>query len=158
MSRKEEEQFQVQFRLSSFRILRFNYAEPEDENLDFKPEDCLFHFSSKILVNFKNRAIGIRLLTKMNHKKGLNIGEVEIESTFDILGFEKLLQTKDGVVLPDDFVASLISITYSTTRGAILGKGSGTILEKFILPLIDPKKLLPKEKEKQKTETKTSSK
>ena len=114
-----KEKISIGYRLNSFRILRLNYAEPENSKLDYKPGNCLFRFSSRIMVNFKHKRIGIRLLVEMNHKNGLHIGEIETESIFDILGFEKLQETKDKIFLPDDFVTPLISPqkVFSITAG-----------------------------------------
>jgi len=43
---------------------------------------------------------------------------------------------------------ALASITYSTTRGILLTRLKGTALENFILPVIDPNKLLNLESKK----------
>lgn len=60
-----------------------------------------------------------------------NINDIVQKSSDNVLSFKDVNQKKP-------FIASLIGIAYSTMRGIIIEKGSGTILQTEFMPLIDP--------------------
>lgn len=79
-----------------------------------------------------------------------NSNNVEAKGSFHIIfifridNLEELSKlNKDNLVDLDPALGNaLVSITYSTARGLLINKVSGTPLEKFILPVIDPNTLI----------------
>lgn len=79
-----------------------------------------------------------------------NSNNIEAKGSFNIIfifridNLEELAKlTKDNLVDLDPALGNaLVSITYSTARGLLINKVSGTPLEKFILPVIDPNTLI----------------
>lgn len=79
-----------------------------------------------------------------------NSNNIEAKGSFHIIfifridNLEELAKlTKDNLVDLDPALGNaLVSITYSTARGLLINKVSGTPLEKFILPVIDPNTLI----------------
>lgn len=58
---------------------------------------------------------------------------------------EEAQMTADGTVDWNPFLANAIaSITYSTSRGMLISRFQGTVMEDFILPVVDPNLLLQK--------------
>lgn len=80
------------------------------------------------------------------------INDVEANSSFhlififsfeDLQNFTKL--GKDNLIELDEVLGNaLSSVTYSTSRGILLTKFQGTVFQNFILPIINPNKLLQK--------------
>jgi len=71
---------------------------------------------------------------------------------FVVTNLKNLMENIDGKIHFKDkeveraLVPSLIGVSYSTTRGILLSRGAGTILQSEILPVVDPNIFLkPKE-------------
>jgi hypothetical protein len=78
----------------------------------------------------------------------------ESKTSFDFI-FENLQSYKVGKSsnnLPTNLLVAFRSISYSTTRGILYSKFSDTYLNRFFLPLIDPKQFMPKESTKKESE------
>lgn len=79
-------------------------------------------------------------------------GENEREATgnfhmifiYRIQNLEELAipEENNRLILNSGLANALSSVTYSTSRGILLTKHSGTALQNFILPIINPNKLL----------------
>lgn len=71
-------------------------------------------------------------------------GSFHLIFIFSIENLEVLAKlNKDNLVELDPALGSaLASLTYSTSRGLLINKVSGTALEKLILPVINPNELL----------------
>ncbi len=74
------------------------------------------------------------------------LGVFHLAFIFRIENLDKLviLNKKNVVELHPHLGNALSSITYSTTRGILMIKVQGTALQNFILPIINPNKLLIK--------------
>lgn len=70
--------------------------------------------------------------------------EFEFITVFLIDNFEELTEIKgnEQINVHPLLINSLISITYSTIRGLLISKLQGTAFNSFILPVINPNKLL----------------
>lgn len=74
----------------------------------------------------------------------------EIHFYFTIENFQDLIEVdpNDGQIKVFQGLGNaLASVTYSTTRGLVLGRLQGTSLEKFIMPVINPNDLFLKKNE-----------
>jgi len=62
-----------------------------------------------------------------------------IQCEFKLIGYEKVLikDEKGQVNIPDDFLITLLSVTYSTARGILASYTAGTPYEDYFLPLIN---------------------
>lgn len=71
-------------------------------------------------------------------------GRFQFVFVFKIENFEELAKEKEAKILQVEpkLLNSLAAISYSTARGILLTRLQGTPLQKFILPVIDPNKLL----------------
>lgn len=63
---------------------------------------------------------------------------------FKIDNFSQLItEDKTGILVVDPMLANAIAqISYSSTRGVLLTRLQGTVFSSFIMPIMDPKKLV----------------
>lgn len=69
-------------------------------------------------------------------------GSLTTECFFQIAGLDELLHSKPNEPIPQLIAVTAVSIAYSTTRGLLTAKASGTFLEGAVLPIVQPAKLL----------------
>lgn len=70
-------------------------------------------------------------------------GSFHLVFIFKVENLDELIQqTKSTIKLDPDFGNALAAITYSTSRGILLTRLQGTAFQNFILPVINPNKLL----------------
>jgi hypothetical protein len=63
--------------------------------------------------------------------------------TYHIKNMESYLnEDNDEIELPEELMASLFGIAFSTVRGVISTRTRGTIWERYPLPVINPTKVL----------------
>ncbi len=91
----------------------------------------------------------LRVLLKVNcdaqatdPDKKPQAGNITTECFFQISGLDDLLQSKANEPIPQPISVTAVSIAYSTTRGLLASKASGTFLEGAVLPIVQPAKLL----------------
>lgn len=145
MSQTTEEttkQLKLEFALASFKVLRYTYAEPPPQ-LE-KSKNGHFEFETTLSADKAQNKISIKLAVVLKISKESDSYEacqIETESTFKIRKFSQLFKD-DSVKLPKDFLITLASIHYSTTRGALITKGAGSIIDRFVMPVVNPKDLM----------------
>lgn len=112
-------------------------------NVSTKKIDDLVHFdvAFREQVNAELQIVSIifRVNIFADEKKSVRIGAIETKCSFKIKNFNDVMHRKE---LPSRLIASLLDISINTTRGVLLTKCSETILNGFVLPLIDPVELV----------------
>ena len=69
--------------------------------------------------------------------------EYKTEYIFTVENLSQFSEKKEEVVLLDtSMAATLMGIAYSTTRGIILTRTQGTLLDGVLLPVLNPKDLI----------------
>lgn len=144
---KNQQKLDLKVRFESYKILNFNYQEPPIVKSNLKRTDFKLDFKTDIKAGLHENTIGIKLGVNVQLKKEklLPVAFIEVEYVYKVLGLNKIPHDEKGISIPGEFLTTLISLSYSTTRGVLLAKGTGTVLEKAILPIIDPHLLLPKQ-------------
>ena len=140
----------IRFKIKSYRIVKFNFNTSINEVIEIEKENLKYNFKSGFSIRRELNQIGVLLGVDINLDRGqpINIFNSEFEYIFEIDDISKFKHDDKSMTIPDQFMITLVSISFSTTRGIILGKSAGTILDKIIMPLIDPKKLLPQKNRK----------
>ncbi len=142
--KSEQEEIKIQMKFKSFRTLDFAYHQPPEQ---IKNTDTVhFNFNFEVLIekSLKSVIINFKVVTFIGKDEGrFQIASIETKSVFEFQGLEPLAQVGDSIQFPDNLLITFLSISYSTTRGALCSKGAGTILETAIMPLIDPKSYKP---------------
>jgi hypothetical protein len=124
---------QVQFVRTKFFMVN-NEVEPEPNST------TLFQTGFRPGITQPNELVFIRyeaLLTSAHKEVGAQITYARIiTETFFYVANIAQYKTTTSYKLPAALLALLVEIANSTTRGILLGRGAGTIIEKMTLPLI----------------------
>jgi hypothetical protein len=115
----------------------------------FKEESAEFQFSMSFLNGFNIAEKLVRCELEINVDRKNPEGRIIAESSYtlsfvyQIGNFGDAVEEKEGgIVLNNAMAATLAGIAFSTTRGILLTRFQGTMFKDFILPVIDPKKML----------------
>lgn len=139
--------------LLHFKLLK-GEVESSDEwesmelnKIDFNCKINLLFNESKKLIRSEldiNLSLPINTSNVITETKEAYTAYFQLGFLFQVDNFEELSQNKEGNELDLDIklLNSLLSITYSTSRGILLSRLQGTAFQKFILPIADPKKYL----------------
>ncbi len=111
----------------------------EHHNLNIE-YDTLFNLEEKLVK--ANITVTVKALDAK--KKQLGYGEFNLTYVYHIENLDKLTEVVNDKELSVNggLSNSLASITYSTTRGILMTRFQGTLLQSFILPVINPNELL----------------
>lgn len=143
MENKKENPIELQIKAMSV-----DYFQLENrKNLTDVPMETNTQFDVEIELMSKNRifieknlyqqTLTVKIFTKEKHTY-----LCEIVAVFDYLisNMQKFyVKEQNHYDLPKDIVVTLIATSYSTTRGLLSSKLSGTYLQSFTLPLVDPR-------------------
>jgi len=133
---------QIGIKYKGFKIKRFAY---EDLQKVDQGDDFQIQLSTGLEINV-NRIIVPVLVEIRSSQNSDPVASAETQSVFDIQG----LEDKEGDpidLVPEGLLITAISLSISTTRGAVLTKGAGSFLEHVILPIVNPKDFLPDKQE-----------
>jgi hypothetical protein len=95
----------------------------------------------QIIASNNTIAIGCGVSVFDEHKDYLH-ARLGAACIFVVENLSDFLDKKQNAYnLPENFIANLKAITFSTTRGLFVGVFRGTHLHHIVLPLVDPAKL-----------------
>jgi hypothetical protein len=106
------------------------------------PELINFQFDIKLehKFNIENRFfVVVGSIEIFNEDKLNKWGSFSISCNYEIENFHEFVENNGKLVLPDEFIIALNSITLSTARGMMFSQFRGTFLHNAILPIVDPK-------------------
>ena len=135
-----------------FKLIKGQIDVPEEFDLE-KIEAFEFENNLEFSINVKEKRIKadftIDIKTISNNENKIEASaSFHFRFTYEVTNLEDLNIIKDNnIMLEYNLGSALSSITYSTARGILLTRLQGTALQKFILPIIKPIKLLPLPKE-----------
>lgn len=94
-----------------------------------------FNYSTGILTI----TVIIDFICRPENPEPLKLFGVAVQSDFKLMGFEEILKKneKGQVDIPDDLLITLLSVSYSTTRGILADQTSGTDYANYFLPLVN---------------------
>lgn len=138
----------LKFRISTLEDLGYTFKKPEES----VPTDRIdFSMENNLDIDDENGTITFVLTPKFTTGKRdpKLIAELIFKVVFKVQGLEQFVNEDDEdiIELPDQFIVTLFSVSYSTMRGVFYEKSRGTMAERLILPIIDPKIILQKEEE-----------
>lgn len=103
-------------------------------------KNAIFQFNTSVNPQW-NQKIGLILACGVEVKDEENkvlLGNVRTLFTFTLQGVKTKID-KDTIVLPDEFLSTIVSISISTLRGILFSQFRGTYLQNAVMPIIDPK-------------------
>jgi len=142
MKEKKQEK-EITFQLKAIEILNLEMNHPESPI----PPVTIYHFNLNLeqRLNPENKLVVIITKVDVLHEdKETKLASIKASCIFEITNFDDFVN-KDSkqVSFPENAVVTLNSISISTVRGIMFSQFKGTFLHNAILPLIDPKGMLP---------------
>lgn len=134
--------------LTDFRLVHGQIDTPEDFDSD---EVIGYHLCNSLRISFNledklvKADFTIEIKTESQGKNEAEAkGSFHLVYTFHVEHLEELAKPDkhNQIELHPALGSALSSITYSTSRGILLTRLQGTALQRFILPVTDPNKLL----------------
>jgi hypothetical protein len=118
----------------------------EEQNKNFSKDKFVFEQNIELIVDPQLKEISIVLNIKIYSEasKKLLLAELISKGIFEIVNFEDLVKDFNGQV-PLFAVALYIGVLVSTSRGFLILKSQGTIIEGALLPIIDTTQFFKKE-------------
>jgi len=132
-----------------YRITKFSVDTPVDfDHTLIKNHDI--DNGIRLRINMEDLAVIVEYDLKVKTVSS-KLNKREIKGNFQITFIFQVLNLKDYTIVDEDgfitcdvdLAGVLTAVTYSTARGMLLAKLSGTAMEYFVLPIIDPSTLLP---------------
>jgi hypothetical protein len=139
-----KKELNINFGIRKISIIDF-LVESSQFKSDPKKPEFTFNFELGFKFNPKRKEVIFLLFFKVSPEKDqkLIVGKMRTEMIFFINNMEGFLHPKEAKInLPDQFMASLIGIVISTSRGLWSSKVVGTALQNAILPIINPSEFL----------------
>ena len=138
-----EIQKQVKFRLIGIEILDKHYKNPIIPDLKF--ENFQFNIKLEASVNAGLKSINlISNIEILSENITIVLAAISINFVYELINFDEIILIENnGLLLPDSLSETLNSLSYSTARGIVFSEFKGTFLQNVILPIIDPKQLIP---------------
>lgn len=142
---KKEKKVNINFGISKISILDYCI---ESSKINIDPSETIkftFNFELGFGINREKETLNFLLNIKAipQSQGDIVVGFLKTEMQFFIKNIEKfLLSDEPKIDLPDMFMATLVGLVISTSRGIWASKVMGTKLESIIMPLVDPNELL----------------
>lgn len=120
-----------------------------DIGLDKEQVTFEFTFNIKVIPLQNSFSIELKICFFAEKEKKTKLGQQKSTGTFEVRNLASTLDALKGK-LPNQFVASLIGIVLSTSRGFFILNSKQTIMKGMMIPVLDPKAFFP---EKQKVKS-----
>lgn len=136
--------------LLNYNILSGQITAPKDFDID-KVSGHKVNYALNIGYNIEAKLakadLTLDIFTQSNDQNTEEAtGNYHLQFIYQIENLDELAEKVENnkLILNPDLANALSSVTYSTSRGILLTRLQGTPLQKFILPIINPKNLYKK--------------
>lgn len=126
----------VSFGLHSFKIVDFKLNKLS-KDYDKKEIGYQFQFRQEVSEKDSTFTIYLKVLAQEGEDAKETIAKIETRTTFNVSGIKKMIDG-DHLNVPKQLGVTLLSISISTTRGALAAKIEKHFLENYLLPLVNP--------------------
>ena len=135
--------FSLKYKLQQIRTIKFVLVNPTNkDNIKKSPLEFTVGFKINTETEIIIISLGVTVFDNENQKNKLC--ELVVEFEYHTIGLKNFEKKDDKIKLPNDFMISLLSISYNTLRGIFNEKCATTQFSNLILPIIDSRELLPK--------------
>lgn len=134
---------EVNFSLAAIELLKASLNHPEKKI----PAQINFQFDISLEHKFRLEENIFLVITKIdvsNDDKSALLGSLSSSCVFRIDNLNEFVNGANKIKFHQHFIDTLNSISISTTRGMMFSHFRGTFLHNAHLPVIDPKKMRPK--------------
>lgn len=140
MSEKKKSEVNVTTRIKAIRMADFVCETISDEQQSsLNPDRYSFEQSVnlRIIPVVNQLEIIYSTIVFSDEQKNKKLGEITAIGEFEILNLDELKQGENAVV-PTELLAMYVGIMIATVRGMLIVKSAGTILERAIIPILNP--------------------
>lgn len=146
-------------KIKNIREVRWEFCDVlylEDMEFDIKKFVSDINFDStvdpqdSVVKMFFHSRYGVHLKEESNDDKKALILHSDIEIEFQVRDLPDVIKEDNGEVFKD-LLATLLGITISTARGIIYSNTKGHMVNKLILPIVNPHQLIEKKIERGKS-------
>jgi len=150
---KVDKHHQVSFGLIEIEKVKFYENDPDEIGFDDVAKNKIkTGIHTELEINVDKATIGIILEITFSHSENStnNLYGIKTKHTYKIKNISEIVKkvNDDGFNIPDQLLITLISIAYSGTRGMLAVLVTNEKYKKIILPIVNPKKLLPQQSQK----------
>lgn len=143
---EQERKLNIDFGIKEISTLKFSLNNIPG-GIDITKENIQFQIMPRSFINYENNIIGFEIAVNIFLEKNGrdNICELITRSSFEVSNLKEFvpLEKKDTPDLPMNFMQTLLSISLSTTRGILIAKTEGSILNGICLPILNPTSFKP---------------
>lgn len=128
---------EIQFAIESFNIIGFSDQKP---SVQIRKDRVTFHIQHMFSTDeeYKQFKVGFRIQVFDGKQKKTELSKIETITSFSLKSEDPDVMNK----IPEHLVVTFLSISYSTTRGALMAKAVGSIAGEIPLPLINPSQIV----------------
>lgn len=145
-----EKNFDLKYKYLSLLNLKWEFEEPHIEDVSSLTDNLKININTNFGYQKETQHFSIELkISLFVDKSNFQIFQIMNRHFFFLISDEKLVEEDDKgefLNLPDHIFITFSSIAYSTTRGIVKEKLSGTRFSNILLPIIDPKTIAPSDK------------
>lgn len=140
MNEEKKNEVNVTTRIKSIRLVDFTceiISEEIEKNLN--PDRYSFeqNVNLTLLPAVNLLEINYSTIVFSDEQKNKKLGEITAIGEFEIMNLDELKNGENAVV-PTELLAMYVGIMIATVRGMLIVKSNGTILEKAIIPILNP--------------------
>lgn len=136
--------------LIEFKLIKGQVDTPEDFNLD-NVKEYLLENSLQLAFNLEEKLVkadfSIEIKTKNDGENSKEAsGIFHLVYIYRVENLDELVKPNKNKILDlhQDLSNAISAVTYSTSRGILITRLQGTALQNFVLPIINPNKLVHK--------------
>lgn len=151
----EKKSKEVKFRLIKIREISFSCNDfPVESDVQFNEENLIVNIGLQLKPNLEDDTFSVRLLAKYLLKKESDLIlllSFETETIFKILHLADHIifsKNKNEFTTDNNLLLTFTSIAIGSLRGMLVAKTSGTLLNNFPLPLVNPADILKNSQKK----------
>jgi len=134
----------AKFRIFDIKLNSFQEFKPKVE-IPKKFNNFTFEVSvsSRINLELSLIEINVKVGVYVDKEKSHSIAVIDTISIFEVINLNEIIKNENQLLkIPEILILSLIGISISTTRGMLIAKTSGSLLQNAFIPVINPSDFL----------------
>lgn len=138
---------EIQYRIANLREKRFFIQEASSLTIETLRAETAYkiNLDSSLERDTNHVVITFDMRLSPKDRSETTLLHYVASMSYEVHGFEMMLEGMEKPSIPTIVMQSLISATYSTFRGIIYARCGGSLLREAILPLADPRLFINQE-------------